>query len=329
MKKNKRNIKGVLFLILICSFLVVSCNKNQDVILSTPSYDSKIILGTGGISGTYYPVGAAITVIIKKYVEGVNAVALETNGSVDNVSRMETNEINMLMGAANSLYAAYNGEYPFEKSYKDLRGIAVLFPEAFHVIVLKKSNINSIYDLKNKRIAIGEINSGSRRTALELLKIHGILENDIVAINVSYREGIIKLKQDEVDCAIIVAGIPTIAVIDASAQMDVNLLSVDINLFKDIENFNNLEIYKIPEGTYREVNKEIVTVASPAILAVNKDMDEELVYNILDDIFKHCDEISKAHTQGNNIKMNNIIGRMSIPLHKGAKKFYKNHMIGY
>ncbi len=320
MKRYKSKI--IIFIIAIILLInFTACSKQEE------KYDNNdnisIVIGTGGTSGTYYPIGASLTAIITKYVDGVNASAISTDGSVANVELMKKGEVDLLLGAANSLYVAYNGLEPFNEPYEDLRGIAVLYPEGFHFIVLKDSGINTIYHLKDKRVSVGNTGSGNRRTAKELLHIHGIEFDEIEPVYLSYRDGIIALKNGSVDCVILGAGIPTVAVVDAASEMDINLLSVDIDLFNDFGEFNYLAPLIIPEGTYIGVNHDVVTVASPALLATHVDMDEDVIYKITQALFERLDEIKSAHPQGANIKRSNIYSGMSIPLHPGAEKYYR------
>lgn len=317
----KRRISIVILIAILMVALsnLVACEEEVEEIDGV-----NIIIGTGGLSGTYFPIGASITSIITKYVRGVDAVAISTDGSVANVRLMKKGEIDILLGAANSLYVAYNGLPPFDHPFKDLRGIAVLYPEVFHFIVLKNSGVKSIYELKGKKVAVGSLESGNRRTAKELLSIHGIEFDEIEPIYLSYRDSIIALKEGTVDCVIIGAGIPTVAVVDAASQLKINLLSVDSSLFSNYENLNYLTPFVIPEGTYIGIYQDVFTVSSPALLATSADMDETLVYNITRTLFEHLDKIKRTHPQGANIKRNNIYSGMSIPLHPGAKKYYES-----
>lgn len=323
MNKYKSKVNIIIIILVIVCVAVAGCNKEEVKINNID-----IVIGTGGTSGTYYPIGASITAVITKYVAGVNASAISTEGSIENVMLMKNGEVDLLLGAANSLYVAYNGLEPFDESYEDLRGIAVLYPEVFHFIVLEDSGIDTVYDLEGKRVSVGNIESGNRRTAKELLHIHGIEFDEIEPVYLSYRDGVIALKDGSVDCVILGAGIPTVAVVDAASEMDINLLSLDMELFSDYEKFNYLTPFIISEGTYIGVNHDVVTVSSPALLATHKGMDEEIVYEIIKALFEHLDEIKSAHPQGANIKISNIYSGMSIPLHVGAKKYYGLNVTG-
>ncbi len=136
------------------------------------------------------------------------------------------------------------------------------------------------------------------------------------------------MKDRLIDAAIVGSGLPTSAVVDISASLDINLLDVDRQAMKKIleENiFLKSEI--IPEGTYNKVDRDVVAIATPALLVTSDTMDEETVYNITKGLYEHIDEIERVHTQGKNIKLENAVNAMSVPLHPGAKRYYKEQGI--
>lgn len=182
-------------------------------------------------------------------------------------------------------------------------------------------------DLKGKRVAVGKMNSGTFRTAKELLKCHGISFDEISPQYLSFKEGIMALQQNKVDCVIIGSGIPTAAVVDISAMMDIDLLSIDKNVFDEEDIMKYLTVFIIPKETYRGVNRDIITIASQALLVTSSDMDDIFVNQIVEALFKHVDEIEGVHSQGENIKLENNFQQISIPMHFGAIRYYNKFKI--
>ncbi|MCR4440773.1 MAG: TAXI family TRAP transporter solute-binding subunit [Peptococcaceae bacterium] len=321
---NKRKLVALGLAISVCLAFLSACGTSKEAKKETPAPAKKVSIATGGTAGTYYPIGAAITAIITKYVPGVEATAESTGASVANLKMIAEKKVDFIMGAANTTLSAFKGEAPFEKPIDNIRGITSLYPETFQFVVLKSSGLQTIYDLKGKRVVVGAPGSGTERTAKLLLTAHGIDYEDIKPQFLSFGEGVTALKDRLVDCAIVGSGIPTSAVVDASATLEINLLSIDPEAFKKIAADNpDLTVVTIPEGTYKGVNKDITTVASPALLTTHKDMDAEMVYQITKAIFSHLDEIKSAHAQGKNVTLDTALKGMSIPLHPGAEKFYK------
>jgi len=178
-------------------------------------------------------------------------------------------------------------------------------------------------DLKGKRVVVGAPGSGTERTAKLLLEAIGISYNDIKPQFLSFAEGVTALKDRLVDCAIVGAGTPTSAVVDASATLDIDLLNVEEEAFNKVaKDTPYLMMVKIPSGTYKGVG-DVLTVASPALLITHKDMDADVVYRITAAIFDHVADLQASHAQGKSISLQSALKGMSLPLHPGAEKYFK------
>lgn len=284
----------------------------------------KFSLATGGTAGTYYPIGAAIANVITKYVEGVEVTAESTGASVANLKMIADKKVDMILSAANTALAAYQGEAPFDKTIKNIRGITALYPETFQFVVLRASGLKKLGDLRGKKVVVGAPGSGTERTAKLLLEALGITYSDIKPQFLSFAEGVTALKDRLVDCAIVGAGIPTSAVVDAAASLDITLLNVEEEAFQKVSKGSPyLMQVRIPAGTYKGLDTDITSVASPALLIAREDIDSNLVYKITGGIFNHLGEIQASHAQGKNISLESALKGMSVPLHPGAERFYK------
>ena len=312
---NFRKIEvGVLVFTLI---LILSCS-------SVFAGVERFSLATGGLAGTYYPVGGAIANIVTKFVPGVELTAESTGASVANLKMAGKGEIDFLMGASNTTFGAFSGTAPFDKAVKNIRGIAALYPETFQFITRKSSGINSINDLKGKRVVTGPLGSGTERTVKLLLSMYGITYDDIRPEFLSFGEGVTALKDRTIDCAVVGSGLPTAAVIDAAASMDISLIPVDKEIYEKFsKDYPFLGTNIIPAGAYNGVNEDVFTVASPALLSTREDISADVVYEITKAIFEHLDVLVETHAQGKNIKLETALNGMSIPLHPGAEKYYK------
>jgi len=281
-------------------------------------------LATGGLAGTYYPIGGAIANIVTKFVPGVELTAESTGASVANLKMARQGEVDFLMGASNTSFAAYSGDDPFDDAVTNIRGVAALYPETFQFITRKSSGIKSINDLKGKKIVVGAPGSGTERTVKLVLSMYGITYDDITPEFLSFGEGVTALKDRTVDCAVVGSGLPTAAVIDAAASMDIFLVPVDKEIFEKFsKEYPFLGSNIIPAGSYNGVNEDVFTVASPALLSAREDISEDVVYEIVKTIFEHLDVLVDTHAQGKNIKLETALNGMSIPLHPGAEKYYK------
>jgi len=274
--KFKKIEVGILVLTLI---LILSC---ANVFAGVKRFS----LATGGLAGTYYPIGGAIANIVTKFVPDVELTAESTGASVANLKMARQGEVDFLMGASNTSFAAFSGNTPFDDAVKNIRGVAALYPETFQFITRKSSGINSINDLKGKRVVVGAPGSGTERTVKLVLSLYGI--------------------------------------IDAAASMDISLIPIDKEIYEKFsKDYPFLGSNIIPAGLYNGIDEDVFTVASPALLSTREDISDDVVYEVVKAIFEHLDVLVDTHAQGKNIKLETALNGMSIPLHPGAEKYYK------
>ncbi len=285
----------------------------------------RLSLATGGTAGTYYPIGSGIASIISKHAEGIEITAESTGASVANLKMLRAHKIDMMLGASNTSWGGFNGHAPFEdKAVKNIRGITCLYPEVFQFITLKKSGIKSLYDLKGKKVALGAAGSGTERTSKMVFEAHGMSYDDIDEQYLKFGEAVTALKDRLIDCAIVGSGAPTSAVVDATATLDITFVTLDQ---KKMDEFCSdrpyLAMMVLPSGTYKGQDQDVPVVASPAILSANDEMSEDIVYQITKALWENIDELASVHAQGKNVKLETALSAMSVPLHPGAEKYYK------
>ena len=285
----------------------------------------RLSLATGGTAGSYYPIGSGIASIVMKNVPGIEITAESTGASVANLKMLREKKVELILGASNTSWGAYKGEPPFnDKPVTNIRGIACLYPEIFQFIVLKNSGMQSIPDLKGKKIAVGAPGSGTERTAKMVLEAHGLTYNDVEEQFLNFGEAVTALKDRLIDCAIVGSGIPTSAVVDISTTLDIGLLKVDETVTKSfLKGVPYLSWIEIPADTYRGVTTGILTVASPAILSAEAGLGEATVYKITKAVFEHLGDLAAVHAQGKMITLKTALSAMSVPLHPGAEKYYR------
>ncbi len=310
----------VLALILAVSMVFVACGQQE---AGTQKYSFS--MATGGTTGTYYPLGTAIAQVITEYVDNVSVEARSTGASVANINLLKDGQADMAFVQNDIAYYAYNGVEVFQgKKVDNIAGMMALYPEHIQIVTLADSGINSVADLKGKRVAVGAAGSGVEANAKQILEVYGLTFDDLaLADHVSFKDAVQKLKNNQLDAAFLTAGYPTAAVNELAASKAIKLIPIDdehAQALKEKYPFYVQDI--IPAGTYKGVDEDVKTVAVKAILIVRKDIPEDVVYNMLKAIFEHTDEIAKAHAKGAMINLDNAVKGMSIPWHPGAKKFF-------
>jgi len=297
-------------------------------------------IGTGGVAGTYYPIGGLIADIISSPpgarpcdkggscgVPGLVAIAQSSNGSVANVNAIKSGELESGFVQSDVAYWAYTGTGIFEGQGKvdDLRAIASLYPESIHVVARKDSGIETIAGLAGKRVSLDEPGSGTLVDARIILKAYGLDEGDIEAEYIKPSPAVAKIRDNQLDAFIIVAGYPTGSVVELSSSVGAELVPVDgAEVDALLEQYQFFARDLIPAGTYEGIG-ETPTISVGAQWVVGAEVDEELVYGITKALWHENARalLDAGHAKGQAITLETALDGIGIPLHPGAERFYR------
>ena len=297
-------------------------------------------IGTGGTAYTYYPVGGMIANAISKPpgsrecgkggscgVPNLIASAVSSRGSVDNVNAIISGLRNSGFAQSDVAYWAYTGTGTMEgkEPAKELRTIAALFQEHIHLVALKKSNINSVKDLKGKRVSLDEPGSGTYVDAKLILESNGLSTNDVKAEALKGKAATDALRNGKVDAIFVVAGFPTGAIVELASAVDVKLVPIDGAGAKALTSkYGFFSQSPIPSGTYEGVD-EVNTVAVGAQWFTSAKEDNELIYQITKALWNKESRklMDVGHAKGKTITPESALSGVGVPLHPGAEKFYK------
>ena len=297
-------------------------------------------IGTGGTAYTYYPVGGMIANAISKPpgsrecgkggscgVPNLIASAVSSRGSVDNVNAIISGLRNSGFAQSDVAYWAYTGTGTMEgkEPAKDLRTIAALFQEHIHLVALKKSNINSVKDLKGKRVSLDEPGSGTYVDAKLILESNGLSTSDVKAEALKGKAATDALRNGKVDAIFVVAGYPTGAIVELASAVDIKLVPIDGAGAKALTSkYGFFSESPIPSGTYEGVD-EVNTVAVGAQWFTSAKEDSELIYQITKALWNKESRklMDVGHAKGKTITPDTALSGVGVPLHPGAEKFYK------
>ena len=297
-------------------------------------------IGTGGTAYTYYPVGGMIANAISKPpgsrecgkggscgVPNLIASAVSSRGSVDNVNAIISGLRNSGFAQSDVAYWAYTGTGTMEgkEPAKELRTIAALFQEHIHLVALKKSNINSVKDLKGKRVSLDEPGSGTYVDAKLILESNGLSTSDVKAEALKGKAATDALRNGKVDAIFVVAGFPTGAIVELASAVDVKLVPIDGAGAKALTSkYGFFSQSPIPSGTYEGVD-EVNTVAVGAQWFTSAKEDNELIYQITKALWNKESRklMDVGHAKGKTITPESALSGVGVPLHPGAEKFYK------
>ena len=285
---------------------------------------SKMTMGTGSPTGTYYAYGG----IVGQYITNnanITVNAVSTGGSMDNIQGIDSGDYQLGTVQSDVMHYAWNGTRSFEEDGKinTFRTVAGLYAEAVQLVTVNP-DIQSVSDLKDKKVSIGAPGSGVFFNAMDVLAAAGLTENDIKPQYQNFDESADALKDGKIDAAFIVAGAPTPAITELSMTNDnVRIVPIDGDIAKKLMEDNTFySVYKIPAETYKNQTEEITTVTVKATLIVNADASEEAVYKLTAAIFDNIDAIAKEHAKGAELSLENATEGLTVPFHAGAAKYF-------
>lgn len=316
-------MKKLLFGIFILIVLVtMGCSRDREI--KKPAVQKFINIATGGMAGTYFPLGVAIADILNSDIPGANASAQSTGASVANINLLQQGKVDLIFAQNDVVYYAANGQEMFkDKKVDDLRGIATLYPETIQVISLDK-NLKSLNQLRGKRIAVGPQGSGNEANAKHILKEYGISFKDVIISNLSFADAIKALEEGSIDIAFVTAGQPTAAIEKLANEKEITLIGIDEQVASAlIDKYPFYTRNVILANTYRNQSSAVQSVAVKAMLVVAARLDDRLTFDICKTIFANTERLTAAHPAAGHLNANNALDGMPVPLAGGAEKYYR------
>jgi len=310
----------------------VSCFALALIAVPTPSHADQtfVTIGTGGVTGVYYPTGGAICRLVNKGKKehGIRCSVESTGGSVYNLNAIEGGELDMGVAQSDWQYHAYNGTSKFKDAgpNKDLRAVFSVHPEPFTVVARIDSGIENFSDLKGKRVNIGNPGSGQRGTMEVVMEQFGWTKEDFkLASELKAAEQSSALCDNKVDAIVYVVGHPNGSIKEATTACDAKVVNVT---GKEIDSLISDNSYyrtaRVPAGMYRGTEGEIMTFGVGATFVSSDKVPENVIYNVVKAVFENFDDFKKLHPAFANLKKEEMIkDGLSAPLHDGAVKYYK------
>lgn len=281
---------------------------------------------TGGTGGVYYPLGGGLANMLAKHVPGWQATSEVTGGSVDNLRLIGARRADIGFTMADASLDAARGEDKFKGSPVANRALAVLYPNRMHVVTIEGAGINSMSDLKGKRVSTGSPGSATEVMGFRLLEAAGIdREKDIRRERLGVAESTNALKDRKIDAYLWVGGLPTAAVTDLAATPNVRIKLVDHAEFVGAMNAKWGDLYAkgaIPAGTYPGQDRDNPNADVWNILVVHEGMPEDVAYRITKVVFENTAEWATVHAEARNVTLaNQRQANSPVPFHPGAVRY--------
>jgi TRAP transporter TAXI family solute receptor len=297
-------------------------------------------IGTGGTGATYYPLGGTIANAISNPpgsrpceeggscgVPGLIAMAQSSRGSIDNIDGIRSGLFHSGFSQSDVASWAYTGTGRFDGQTPaaELRAIAALYLEHIQLIARKDAGINSVADLKGKRVSLDERGSGSYVNATQILEAFGLAESDVDPKFLKSAPASDAIISGDLDAFFITSGYPTNAIIELASRTPITVVPIDGPAAeKIVEKFGFYAIDTIPAETYEGI-EATNTLAVGAQWITSTNMDEKLIYAITKALWNDKSRrlLNVGHAKGKVVTLETALNGIAIPLHAGAERYYK------
>lgn len=295
--------------------------------------EGNYVMGTATTGGTYYPVGVALSTLIKVRLEPkthISLSAISSAGSGENLKLMDEDQIQF--GILQGLYGAWawKGTGPVPKAYKNLRSVSMLWQNVEHFVVrnsiVKTGTMADMTNLYDHSFSIGARNSGTEGSGRYILGQLGVDLDKMDLAYLGYGPSADALQNGNIDGMNIPAGVPASAVTRAYANLGKDITTLNVTkdeLAKINSEFELWTPYDIPADTYPNQSQVIHTIAQPNILAVRADVPEEDVYQITKTMYANLPFLNNIHPATKAMALEKAIAGLPMPLHPGAARFYR------
>jgi TRAP transporter TAXI family solute receptor len=256
----------------------------------------------------------------------VAASAQSTPASVDNMKLIRDGKADIAFTLADTAFDAINGKNRFAppEAKADAKAIAVMYSNYMHLVAKASAGINTVADLKGKRVSIGAAGSGTETKAIRILEAYGLnATTDIQPQRLAAQDSADAVRDNKADAFFFDGGLPTSAVADLANSTPIKLIDQSDAIAKMNAKYGNFYFAaKIPKGTYKN-DVDVVTAGVANLLVVPSSFDPALVKAILTAMFDNQADLVLVHPEAKNLKLDTATQGSSIDFHPGAIDFYK------
>lgn len=291
-------------------------------------HQGELAIATGNTTGVYYQVGGGYADLITRHVPGYEAVAAPTNGSVDNLRRLSSGDVQVAISLADVAADAVRGTGDFTGQPIKLRALARVYSNYTHVVVRADEHIRTLADLRGKRISTGAPDSGTEMMARRLLTAAGLdPDRDVHRLAWSLPETTTAMLKGQVDALFWSGGLPTLGISDlfntepgrfAFLPLDGALPALQ-RAYPGVYTLASIDrsVYNLPA--------DVPTIVVANVLVVDPDMPAGLAYDLTRVLFDYHAELAEVHPEARNITREKATETDPVPLHAGAAKYYADN----
>ena len=285
----------------------------------------RLSIATGGTGGVYYPLGGAMAAVLTKALPDVEATAEVTSASVDNVKLVGAGKADLALVLADTAADGYHGVGKFKEKVA-IRSLAVLYANKSQWVTVQGTGVETMRDLKGRRIGTGAPGSGTEVIALRMLEAYGLdPEKEVKREKLSVAESVNAIKDRKIDAFFWSGGVPTAAVTDLAATpgMTIKLLDHADVIPALVKKYGPLYVKGIiPAKSYPGQAKDVEVADVWNVLVVNEKMDEKLAHDVVKALFEKKADLVAVHQEAANLDLATQYGGSPIPFHPGAARYF-------
>lgn len=321
-----RNVVRVAVAMVVCALVLAACGgQRRPEGSGGPSgaaQGGRITIATGNTTGVYYQLGGGLAQLIDKNISGYKATASETGASVQNVQGIVAGNYQVAFSLMDTASDAVEGKGSFT-SPQPIEALTRLYANYTQVLVRTDSGINSVADMKGKRVSTGSPNSGTEVIARRLLTAAGLdPAKDVQAQRLGLPETQDGIKDGTIDAMFWSGGLPTGGITDVTTSLKGKVKFLDLSsLLSPLQSAHGpiYEAGAIPAATYAQP-ADVPTIVVPNVLVVKKGFDAGLAEQLVKLIYDQKAELEKVNAAAKGISLDTARKTDPIPLNPGAAK---------
>ena len=318
-------------MIFITTFMLITSSLSRAADAPASTETLFINLGTAGITGVYYPVGAAICKLTQREAqqEGkkITCSPEATGGSIFNLNALANGNINVAIVQSDWQATAYNGAGLFADKGPNnkLRTLFSMQEETYTIIARKDANITKWEDLRDKRLNIGAPGSGESVNTRALMNLYGWKDSDFALVSeLKASEHAEALCDNRIDAFVYVVGNPNASIQEAATTCDVVVVPITgPQIDKMVADNPYYTKAQVPGGIYRGNPNPTDTFGVKAVLTATTDLPDDVAYIIAKGVFENLEQLKKVHQTLNKLTAEGMLQGFTAPIHPGALKYYK------
>ena len=301
------------------------------VLLSAPAKSAQelVPMVTPPAGGGAYIIGAGLISVSNKYIQDTKLVHEAATGTMDIVRRMQARETTKkdvlgIFGAVDA-WNAYKGNNEYKgKPFSTLRMVVFIMGTDLYLAVPANSPIKSYADVKGKRIGMGGPGSTVANTAHFLLEQHGVTKKDFKPYYYTYKETVEGIQDGSLDGGFLAGGYPIAAYNELSTQRNTRIVPIDEAMLKKLTAEHPYYYRTVVKAkAYKGLDQDTTIMGFTTALWTHAGVSSDYIYKFLKNLFDHKDEYYSIHVSAKELTAESALKGLSVPLHPGAEKYFK------